>query len=147
MSIEEHYQWYYTFDAPKDKNWYAADFNPQAAGWKSGLAGFGTEGTPGAFIKTVWNSSDIWITRTFELGDLTCRPKLMAHHDEDAEVYINGVLATKLLGFTGSGQPFPISDEAYETLKKGMNTISIHCHQTTGGQYIDAGLVEVIPQQ
>ena len=147
MSIDEHYRWFYTFDAPKDKNWFAADFDAKAAGWKSGYAGFGTKGTPGAFVQTTWDTSDIWITRTFELGELTCRPMLMAHHDEDAEVYINGIHAADLLGFTGAGNPFPLTDAAYESLKKGTNTISIHCHQTTGGQYIDAGLVEVIPQE
>ena len=147
MSIDEHYEWSYTFDAPKDDNWFAADFDPAAAGWKTGKAGFGTKGTPGAYIGTVWNTSDIWVTRKFELGKLSCRPKLIAHHDEDAEVYINGVLAAELLGFTGNGQPFELSDKAYKSLKEGTNTISIHCHQTTGGQYIDAGLVEVIPQK
>lgn len=147
MSIEKHYSWYYTFEAPKDKNWFATDFDPEAAGWQRGLAGFGTEGTPGAYVGTVWSSSDIWITRTFELSDLTRRPQMLVHHDEDAEVYINGVFAGNLRGSTVSGQHYPMSDKAFKALKKGTNTISIHCHQTTGGQYIDAGLVEVIPQE
>jgi hypothetical protein len=149
MSMEEQsVPWYYTFTAPAD-NWYSLGFNPAAAGWKQGQAGFGTRQTPGSFVRTVWNTSDIWVRRQFELKETPDFQylRLMAHHDEDAEVYINGVLAARLYGFTGAAQAFTISEEAARTLKAGNNTFAIHCHQTTGGQYIDAGLVYVIPQE
>jgi hypothetical protein len=64
-------------------------------------------------------------------------------HDEDAEIYLNGVEAARVSGFTTDYETIPISAKARATLKPGKNLIAIHCHQTGGGQYIDAGLVEI----
>lgn len=74
-------------------------------------------------------------------GDLL----LNIHHDEDAEIYINGSLAAKVAGFVTNYSLMPITNEARKALKVGKNTIAIHCHQTGGGQYIDAGIVERLP--
>lgn len=144
---DEAFTWYYTFDKPGD-NWMKPGYNAAAAGWEKGQAGFGTRGTPGTTVRTRWNTSDIWIRREFTLNRaVTPNLHLMAHHDEDAEVYINGVLAAELLGFTGNYEPFVMTKEGRKALKQGTNTLAIHCHQTTGGQYIDAGFVEVFEQE
>ena len=70
--------------------------------------------------------------------------RLYVHHDEDAEIYINGVLAARPRGFVAEYIPVRINDEARATIKPGKNTIAIRCRQTSGGQYIDAGLVQVV---
>ena len=66
---------------------------------------------------------------------------LRVHHDEDAEVYVNGVLAARVSGFTTEYVEVPLTAAGRKALKAGQNVIAIHCHQTGGGQYIDAGLV------
>lgn len=130
---------------PPDAQWTASDFDDSA--WREGQSGFGTRNTPGAVMGTRWNTSDIWLRRHFELPALPPeeRDALQAwlHHDEDAEVYINGVPALATRGWTAAYDAFDLSDEARASLREGRNLIAIHCCQTDGGQYIDCGLVRV----
>jgi hypothetical protein len=116
------------------------------ASWRIGPGGFGTRNTPGSVVRTDWTTADIWLRRTFELpaGFAAVNPQLLLHHDEDAEIYINGVLALKATGYATDYEFVPMTPEARAALKAGRNTLSVHCHQTTGGQYIDVGLVEVV---
>ena len=73
----------------------AADFDD--SGWKSGPGGFGTAGTPGAVVRTEWKTDDIWIRRSVDLSEkLPADVRLMLHHDDDAEVYINGTMEHRL---------------------------------------------------
>jgi CubicO group peptidase (beta-lactamase class C family) len=136
--------WKYTTTKPAD-TWMAAEFSD--AGWSTGPGGFGTPKTPGGVIGTVWSTGDIWMRRTFELpaGTKTTNPRLFLHHDEDAEVYVNGVLAAKVSGFSTDYELHAIADDARATLKPGANTIAVHCRQTTGGQFVDVGIVDLVP--
>jgi len=135
--------WSYTFQQP-GPGWFKSDYD--AARWQEGVAGFGTTGTPGALIHTIWATDDIWLRRQFTLGNEDLHGlKLEAYHDEDLEVYFNGVLAVKLPGFIDHYEQFDVLPEAAAALKPGINTLAVHCHQTTGGQYVDVGLV--VPDQ
>jgi hypothetical protein len=134
-------EWQYTTEKPASDDWTKPEFD--ASSWKKGPAGFGEKDTPGAVVRTDWTTNDIWIRRTFELKDVNfTEPQLLIHHDEDAEVYINGVLAAKTQNYTSDYVTVPISKEARAALKAGVNTIAIHCRQTIGGQYIDAGIID-----
>jgi hypothetical protein len=133
--------WRYTFDKPAG-TWFRPDFDDST--WNTGPGGFGTRGTPGAVVRTEWRTSDIWLRRDFELADVKLsHPHFLVHHDEDVEIYLNGVLAAKAAGFTTDYEELPINAEALATLKPGKNKIAVHCKQTTGGQYIDVGIVDV----
>lgn len=138
--------WSYTFEQPAD-NWAAADFD--ASAWKTGEGGFGTKETPGSVVRTEWNTNNIWIRRNVELSaeDIADPTQLLAYvyHDEDAEVYVNGVQVAKFTGYAS----YYYTEMDYAALKKalkaGQNTIAIHCKQTQGGQFIDFGIVREIP--
>jgi hypothetical protein len=142
-SQKEPQTWQYTTDKWAD-DWFKTDFNDAA--WKTGPGGFGTNGTPGAVVRTEWKTDDIWIRRSFELPEkLPGEIRLRLHHDDDAEVYINGVLAARLTGFARDYETKRMRLEALAALRPGKNVIAVHCHQVRGGQYIDAGLVSVEP--
>ncbi len=131
--------WRYTTTQPAG-DWAQSDFVDSS--WPAGEAGFGREGTPGVTVRTPWEASDIWIRRRFELAALPASPHLKLYHDEDCEVFINGVQVAAVKGYTTSYVLAPITDQA--ALRKGANVIAVHCHQTTGGQGVDVGLVDVI---
>ncbi len=131
--------WKYTTEKPAE-DWFKAEFESRA--WKEGAGGFGSVGTPGLFPNTTWDTADIWLRREFTLRpDELSGIQLQAFHDEDAEIYLNGVLAAKLSGYIIDYDEFEISKEAAAALQPGRNIIAVHCHQTSGGQGIDVGIL------
>jgi hypothetical protein len=137
-------EWSYTTDRP-GAHWFAPSFD--ASAWKRGPAGFGTRETPSTVVRTVWNTPDIWIRREFNLDKLGDDLRLYIHHDENVEVYINGVLAGRFGGYTTRYEVRRLNEAGKRALRVGRNVIAIHCHQTGGGQYIDAGLATVTRQK
>lgn len=140
--------YHYVFEKPAD-GWMKPDVN--VSGWKQGKGGFGTRMTPGiGQLGTVWNGSDVWLRRTVQLPALSEKQLgqlvFNLYHDEDVEIYINGVLALKKPGFETGYATLPMADEARKALKPGAaNVIAIHCRQVFGGQYIDFGIGTLDP--
>jgi len=136
--------WRYVLAEPAGR-WFWAAFDDSA--WPEAPGGFGTEGTPGSVVRTVWNSERIWLRRHFELAgefaslDELAKLRLLVHHDDEVDIYLNGILAARTAGFTVKYEPLAIHSEALATLKPGDNVLAVYCHQTTGGQFIDLGLV------
>jgi hypothetical protein len=140
-AFEDEVVWRYTTETPPD-GWEAPGFDD--SGWDSGRSGFGTDGTPGARVRTEWSSSDLWIRRSFDLDEGAFRgaPVLLVHHDEGAEIHVNGVLATRLEGYSTSYVLVEPSEEARAALRSGRVTLAAHVRQTGGGQYLDIGLAD-----
>ena len=129
--------WRYTTAKPGD-DWTQPRFDDSA--WKSGPAPFG-QGYDG--VRTAWTDTpgDIWLRRTVTLPRMIpAKLNVLTRHDEDVEVYVNGVPAASATGFTGDYVPLPMRDAARAALKPGPNLLAVHCRQTIGGQIIDVGL-------
>lgn len=133
--------WRYTTMRPTD-GWQEVGFDDAA--WPEGRSGFGTRGTPGAIVGTVWDGPSIWIRRTFEYsGPMPEVVYLHVHHDEDCTVYLNGLEVFEGTGFLTGYRWVKLPPEAVAALRQGPNLLAATCRQTGGGQFIDVGLSAV----
>ena len=131
--------WRYTTDDP-GQGWEQPGVDDAA--WKEGPGVLGKKDTPGANVRTEWLTPAIWARREFTIETVPQGPCFLEIlHDEDAEIYINGVLAATVKGHNGAYEQLPLSGEARAALKPGANLFAVHCTQTEGGQSIDVGLV------
>ncbi len=133
--------WRYTIFAPA-ADWTSANFSDEA--WSTGLAPFGSQPETQIWTRergrTRWADDDIWLRHEFELaeipsGQLSFRFK----HDNAVDVYINGVLAAQMAGFSDYMNA-ACSPEAAAALKPGSNVIAVHCFNDTGPSAVDVGL-------
>jgi hypothetical protein len=142
-SEQEARTWRYTLEKPGDA-WMKPEFDDTK--WMVGQAGFGKKETPGGVIRTEWTTNDIWLRTEFELPDKRyTNLQFRIHHDDDAEVYVNGVLAGAYGRYTVEYEETPMLPAGRKAFRPGKNVIAVHCLQKRGGQYIDVGLVDVIP--
>lgn len=137
---EEKWEGKYTLEQPKGDTWKDLSFND--ADWQTGRSAFGTPNEPD--LSTLWQTKDIWVRRAFTLNEDLNGKTIYLHysHDDIFELYINGI---QVIG-TGYSWKYNIleelSQEVKATLKKGENIITAHCHNRTGGGYVDFGLYE-----
>jgi len=125
--------WHYVTEEPPE-GWQA---EAAVRSWKTGKPGFGSPGTPGAVVGTEWHSGTIWLRSTFDWDPADAASLiLVAHHDEDLEVWINGVPAMNQPGYRGDYAVFEVSDAAREALRPEGNILAVHCRQTGGGQFV-----------
>lgn len=138
--------WRFALESPTD-DWFRPEFDDSS--WRLSPAGFGTRDTPGTVVRTEWRTRDIWLRRAFTFAGQSADRKpgslaLRLHHDEDSEIYLNGVEIARVPRWTSGYVELPLTEAAVKALHRGRNVLAIHCRQNSGGQYIDAGLIEYL---
>lgn len=136
-AAKERWEAAYTEKEPAS-SWTKNDFND--ASWTKGKAAFGTSDMPN--LSTPWESKDIWVRRTFELtDDYSAKDMYLEYsHDDIFELYINGMQVISTGYVWKNNVLHRLPEEVKATLKPGKNVIAAHCHNRTGGAYVDFGL-------
>jgi hypothetical protein len=130
--------WKYTTEKPGEE-WMNAEFSD--AEWQTGEAGFGSKGMP--FMKTEWTKPHIWMRREIELLPNLKTPVFVVCHDDDFEIYVNGVLAAQGKSSRPDYGEYNLNAAGTAALKPGKNLIAVHCRNPNGLQNIDVGLGQV----
>ena len=139
--------WKYTTTAtPPGADWYSTNYDDSS--WKTGAGAFGNWSPDNVPVRTSWTDTpgDIWLRRTITLpatatGDLT----FMVYHDEDVEIYVNGIPAASEGGYNSVYDSVDISPQVLKLLKPGATiTLAAHVHQTVGGQGVDIGIARIV---
>ena len=127
-------------------NW-NSDFDFDDSSWKEGVAGFGASANYQYHrMRTDWSNGSIFLRKKVVMPQMTAQEleklQLFISHDEDVQVYINGILAASATGYIDNYKTMDISKAAKTAIKLGEeNLIAVKCLQSTGGQYIDVGFV------
>ncbi|MDB5103709.1 MAG: glutaminase [Fibrobacteres bacterium] len=123
------------------EGWFAEGFDESA--WLFGKGGFGTGAAQGgSAIGYDWTTTDIWLRKTFTAASTDYESLVLSiQHDEEAEVYLNGVPVLSESFKDGRRAEAYLSEQAKAALKTGENILAVHCRNTDGPGYIDAGLI------
>lgn len=143
---------YKTLVPAADETTYACKYNTLVPGdgwtglkyddsaWKNGKAPFSDDKDHAG---TMWTSKEIWVRRVFTYTKKNINKLyLKLHHDDDAEIYLNGEKIYTASGANGDLQYFPLNDDVAAKLKDGENVLAMHCTNTGGAAWLDAGFAD-----
>ena len=106
--------------------------------WKAGLAPFSNDQRE---AKTIWRSKDLWIRRPFSFTKLPGQAVVLnLRHDDDVEVYLNGVPIYSVKGSNNRLEQIPLDQSIAAVWRKGNNLLAVHCTNTGGDAWLDLGL-------
>jgi len=137
--------WRYTMSDP-GPDWAKPDFDDSS--WKRSPGGFGSRKAPEVYedakVVTLWNTKDLWLRRSFTLDKVekdTIDAIFEVFHDDDAEIYLNGVRLFSVLNWNKKWDDMAVTPkEFFAVARKGENTIAVKVSQYSGEQYFDLGL-------
>lgn len=137
MAGSEAWKGNFTFNKPED-NWTSPDYS--ADKWNVGKGAFGTNDQPA--VRTEWNTKDIWVRREFTLDDININNSiyLKYSHDDIFELFLNGEKIVSTGYEWKNNVLIELKEDVKKKLRKGKNVIAAHCHNTTGGAYVDFGI-------
>jgi hypothetical protein len=111
--------------------------------WSTARGGLGDARVPGARASTPWGGKGLWIRRAIEIEKPLNEPALVIHHDDSAEVHLDGRLVAALDSFTVRYEVKPLPSNLVKLLTPGKHTLAVHVAYEGGGRYIDAGIVDL----
>ena len=141
-SVQQPHASKYTTEKPAD-NWMNENFNDAA--WTSATFPFGNKE---AHPSTEWNTKEIWVRRKFDVFDTAIQQLLLyLRNDDDVEVYINGEKVYECTCATDELRPHMVPDSVIKKLHRGSNLLAMHCTNTGGDAWLDAGIAtrQLIP--
>jgi len=143
MAGEEAWEGRVSYERQSGNDWTQRTFDDSS--WSKEQAAWGTKNEyPN--VRNPWTAanSDIYVRRSVTLTseDLEKDLWIQFSHDDVFELYVNGsrVVATGETWLQGETHQITASEKRY--FRVGENIIAAHCHNTTGGAYIDFGLFE-----
>ena len=147
LAAEKAWTGRYVTSAPSGA-WASTDYDDSS--WKSGDAPWGGgDDNYNKTVKTQWSGGnvDIWVRRevTLDAVEENTLYYVMYKHDDVFELYVNG---TRVVS---TGETWDVSGTSLRIdrslLRQGKNVIACHCHNTSGGAYVDMGLYLSVLQE
>jgi len=126
----------YTTNAPAAQ-WSDAAFND--TNWTSAPAGIGNTNDAGARIRTNLAFSEIWARTLHARREAERAALVRMMHDEDTQVFVNGVLAVDSYAYVSQYGDYMGSDAAPARSCR-QEQYRVHTINIDGGRYVDVGL-------
>jgi hypothetical protein len=127
----------YVFDRPAE-GWEKVNFNDSK--WNSSEAAFGTREETN--VKTLWETKDIWVRRNIRVEQFDPSRKLFLKysHDDDFEIFVNGIQVVKTGYKWEKDVIVELPDAVRASVTDGEIVVAAHCSNKTGGGLVDFGI-------
>ena len=136
-----------SYNTQTGTSWTQRNFND--SGWREEKAAWGTVGEyPNVHNAWTATNSDIYVRRTVTLTaeDLEKDLWIQFSHDDVFELYVNGTQVISTGETWLQGETHQLTAQEKSKLVVGDNVLAAHCHNTSGGAYVDFGLFENVYQ-